>query len=139
MWRSNSVIPVAFAVLAGVLGVSAEDRSRSNSRSELKGTVTYLERMLLPRAANVRIMVMDTTDQTKPTVVIDRLIPTEGRQVPIPFKIFLAKDSVDPKHSYTVRAEILIGGQVWFITKKAIPILTHDNPFNVHMVLDRSS
>lgn len=138
-WRAHSVVPIAFALLAGVLGTNAEDPPQSNSRSELKGTVTYLERMMLPRAADVRIMVLDMTDQTEPKVIIERLIPTEGRQVPIPFKVLLATGSVNPEHSYSVKAEILIGGKVWFITKKTIPVLTHGNPCEVHIVLDRSS
>lgn len=84
-------------------------------------------------------MVLDMTDQTEPKVIIERLIPTEGRQVPIPFKVLLAPGSINPEHSYSVKAEILIGRKVWFITKKTTPVLTHGNPYEVQIVLDRSS
>lgn len=129
---------VACGFLAGIRCAKAED-TQSTSPTELNGTVTYLERMLLPRVADVRITLLDIADRTEPKVIMEQLIPTEGRQVPIPFKVPLAPGSIDPHHSYSVKAEILIDGKVWFITKKAIPVLTRGNPCEVQIVLNRSS
>ena len=134
----EALLLVACGFLAGIRCAKAED-TQSKSRSELNGTVTYLERMLLPRVANVRSTLLDVADRTEPKVIMEQLIPTEGRQVPIPFKVPLSPGSINPHHSYSVKAEILIGGKVWFITKKAIPVLTRGNPREVHIVLDRSS
>jgi len=126
---------VACGSLAGIPRAKAED-IQSKSRSELSGTVTYMERMLLPRVADVRITLLEIADQSEPKVIVEQLIPTEGRQIPIPFKVSLTPGSINPEHSYAVKAEILIAGKVWFVTKKAIPVLTRGNPCEVHIVLD---
>jgi len=83
-------------------------------------------------------MLLDIADRTQPKVIIEELIPTEGRQVPTPFKVPLAPGCIDRRHSYSVKAEILIAGKAWFITKKAIPVLTGGNPCEVDIVLERS-
>jgi len=95
--------------------------------------------MLLPRVADVRITLLDIAGRTEHKVIVEKLIPTDGRQVPIPFDVPLAPGSINPRHNYSVKAEILIDGKVWFITKRAIPVLTQGNPCEVDIVLDRSS
>jgi len=95
--------------------------------------------MLLPRVANIRITLLDTSDRRKPKVIVEQYIPTEGRQIPILFKVPLAPGSINPRHTYSVKAEILIADRVWFTTKKPIPVLTHDNPWELQIVLGRSS
>jgi putative lipoprotein len=130
---------VACASLAGGYFARVRGTGPSKSRLEFKGTVTYLERMLLPRVADVRITLLDTADRTEPKVIIEKLIPTEGRQVPIPFKLPLAPGSINPRHRYSVKAAILINGKVWFSTRNPVPVLTGGNPCEVDIVLDRSS
>jgi putative lipoprotein len=125
-------------LFAAMLCASVAGPQQSDSTLELKGTVTYLERMLLPKAASVRILVLDATDRPEGTLIKEQLIATEGRQIPIPFKVLLPAASIDPERRYSVKAEILIGGKVWFTTKKAVPVLTHGNPRDVEIVLVHS-
>jgi len=113
-------------------------QSKSQLCLELNGTVTYLEKMLLPRVADVRIRLLDIADRSDPRVVIEKLIPTDGRQVPIRFKVPLARGSINSSRRYSVKAEILIGGKVWFTTNKEIPVLTGGRPCEVLIVLNRS-
>jgi putative lipoprotein len=137
-WRARNAVPVALAVLVGILSVGAKGTPQSESRPEVSGTVTYREKMLLPKVADVKILVFEIDDQKERRTIVERLIPTEGRQVPIPFKVFLPP-SINREHDYSVGAEILIGGKVWFSTTKMTLVLTHGNPSEVHIVLSRAS
>ena len=137
--RVGFLAAVVFDLLVEVVCANVGDMCQSNSRSELKGTVTYQEKMMLPRHADLSITVVDTTDQRESKVIMERVISTEGRQVPIPFEISLPKESISPERSYSAKAAILISGKVWFITKKLVPVLTRGNPCEVKIVLDRSS
>jgi putative lipoprotein len=127
---------IVCALWAGVY--RAADTTQANSHSELTGKVTYLERMLLPRAANLRIILFDTDDPANPSVILEKVIPTEGRQIPIPFKVHLARGSINARRSYSVKAELIIGGRLWFTTRKPIPVLTKGNPHNITIVLEHS-
>jgi putative lipoprotein len=133
-----NAVPIAFAVLAGILSAGAKGKPQSESRPEVSGTVTYREKMLLPKVADVKILVFELDGQKEPKTIVERLIPTEGRQVPIPFKVLLPQ-SVNREHDYSLGAEILIGGKLWFSTTKMTLVLTHGNPSEVHMVLSRAS
>lgn len=137
-WRKWSAGSIALAVLAGILSAGAKGTPQSESRPEVSGTVTYREKMLLPTVADVKILVFEIDDQREPKTIVERLIPTQGRQVPIPFKVLLPQ-SVNREHDYSVGAEILIDGKVWFRTTKMTFVLTHGYPNDVHMVLSRAS
>lgn len=100
--------------------------------------MTYREKMLLPRAADVKLRVFESSDEKELTTIVERLIPTEGRQVPISFSVLLPQ-SINSDHYYSVGAEILIGGKVWFRTTNVTLVLTHGNPSEVHLVLTRAS
>ncbi len=73
--------------------------------------MTYREKMLLPRAADVKLRVFESSDEKELTTIVERLIPTEGRQVPISFSVLLPQ-SINSDHYSSVGAEILIGGKV---------------------------
>ena len=137
-WRKWSAGSIALAVLAGILSAGAKRTPQSESRPEVSGTVTYREKMLLPTVADVKILVFEIDGQSEPKTIVERLIPTEGRQVPIPFKVLLPQ-SANSEHDFSVGAEILIDGKVWFRTTKMTLVLTHGNPKEVHMVLSRAS
>jgi putative lipoprotein len=133
----NSVV-IALAVLGEILSAGAKGTLQSESRPAVSGTVTYREKMLLPTVADVKLLVFEIDGQREPKTIVERLIPTQGRQVPIPFKVLLPQ-SVNSKHDYSVGAEILIDGKVWFRATKMTLVLTHGNPNEVHMVLSRAS
>ena len=135
--RAKVMVRIFRVLFAAVLCASSAATQQSDSMLELKGTVTYLERMLLPKTASVRILVLDATDRSEGTLIKEQVIATEGRQIPIPFRVFLPASSIDPDRCYSVKADILIDGKVWFTAKKAIPVLTHGNSRQVEIVLER--
>lgn len=86
----------------------------------------------------MKLLVFESSDEREIRKIVECLIPTEGRQVPISFNVFLP-ESINSHHYYSVGAEILIGGKVWFRTTKVTLVLTHGNPSEVHLVLSRAS
>jgi heat shock protein HslJ len=58
--------------------------------------------------------------------------------VPIPFALYYATEGIDPRHTYQVRADIVIDGQRRFLTAQAYPVLTRGNPNHLEMVLQQT-
>jgi putative lipoprotein len=105
----------------------------------LTGTVSYLEKMLLPRNAELKFELEDESDREHSRVVFVRMIPTDGRQVPISFSLPLPPGTIDANSLYALRGSILINGKVWFKSRNDVLVLTHGHADFVRMVLDRSS
>jgi heat shock protein HslJ/uncharacterized lipoprotein YbaY len=70
---------------------------------DLTGTVTYRDRMALPEGA---LLIVEVTDAAG-AVVAEARLPTEGRQVPIPFALRLPADTEG-----SLRAGLSLGGEV---------------------------
>jgi putative lipoprotein len=89
------------------------------------GTVAYLQRSALPPDAIVHVQLQDVSAQDKPArIVAEAKIPTEGKQVPIAFRIPYAATDIDPAHRYVVRATISVGGKMIFTSTTAYPVIT---------------
>ena len=89
------------------------------------GTVAYLQRSALPPNAIVHVQLQDVSAQDKPArIVAEAKIPTEGKQVPIAFRIPYAATDIDPAHRYVVRATIGVGGKMIFTSTTAYPVIT---------------
>lgn len=96
---------------------------------EITGTVLYLERMAMPPSAEVRVVLLDSSQAADPPQIIAESTVTMGdRQVPIPFAVELPADASDEETAYALVAEILIDGQVQFRTPEPIPVLTPGAP-----------
>lgn len=102
----------------------------------ITGQVAYRERMALPPEAVVLLRLEDVSRQdAAATFVAGQVLPTEGRQVPIPFALYYETDAIDPRHTYQVRADIVIDGRRRFMTTQAYPVLTRGNPDHLEMTL----
>ena len=123
----RGLVLVALLGLAGCKGGSIT----------VSGTVTYRERVALPRDAVVRVAVYDLTaaealvghiggDQpARPIASV--AFGTQGRQVPIPYTLTLGDPGVlDPKHQYTLRVRIeSASGELLFINDTRYGVLTN--------------
>src|SRR5271157_4110915 len=105
--EARAMFFVGCALLAAIHYTEAKCGAQSRPCSDLSTTVTYRERMLLPRVADIRVDLLDAADHAQPKVVLERTIPTNGRQVPIHFTLPLPASSMDPRHIYYIKAEIL--------------------------------
>jgi len=57
------------------------------------------------------------------------------RQVPVPFELKFEPTKIDANHSYVVSARIVVDDKLRFLSDKAYPVLTRDNPSHVEMIL----
>lgn len=102
----------------------------------VSGTVSYLLRLALPPDAAIHVQVQDVSRTDAPAnVIAEDRIKLGGRQVPVPFELKIDPARIDPKHSYTVSATILVDGQVRFRNEKAYYVLTQGNPSHVDILV----
>lgn len=93
-------------------------------RTEINGTVAYREKISLPGAASVRVVLEDISDAAAITIA-ETVFASEGRQVPIPFRLEYDPATIIPTHSYELRAQILNadGSPLW-TTAAGQPVIT---------------
>jgi uncharacterized lipoprotein YbaY len=102
----------------------------------VSGTVSYLSRMALPASAIIEVKLQDVLLADAPARVIAKEeIPLGERQVPVPFELKFDAAKIDPKHTYWVKASILVDEQLRFISDKAYPVLTQGNPTHVELIV----
>jgi len=91
----------------------------------ITGTITYLQPSALPPDAIVNVQLQHTSLQDVPAKVVgEAKIATEGKQVPIPFRISYAPADINPAHTYVVRATIMARGEMMFTS----PVPTRSSP-----------
>jgi len=102
----------------------------------ISGTITYLARMALPPQATIHVALQDVSRADAPaTVVAEEKFELGNRQVPLPFALHFNPAKIDPKHTYSVSARVMIGTESKFMTDKPYPILTQGNPSKVDLIL----
>jgi heat shock protein HslJ/LysM repeat protein len=103
------------------------------------GQVTYLVRSALPDDAMMQVQLQDTSLADVPAKVVGEFVmPTQGRQVPLPFEVTYNPADIIPNHTYSLNVRITDGaGNLLFINTQAYNVLTQDNPtFGVEVVVD---
>ncbi len=130
---------VAILTLTSCAGpeVSAQNETASDA---VRAIVTYRERIALPADAIVELQLSDVTGPGEPRPVVAHvIIPTDGRQVPIPAELRYDRGNVLPDREYALRATILSGERTMFTTSMPYPVITNGNPTLVEMTLERVS
>jgi uncharacterized lipoprotein YbaY len=104
------------------------------------GRVTYRERVALPPGSVVEVRLLNTSLQDASSVLIGRqIIPTFGRQVPIPFEVLYDPASINRRDTYGIRARIFIGEELGFTNLQPVPVITQDKPStDVEVVVTRA-
>ncbi|CAM3002780.1 YbaY family lipoprotein [Vibrio rarus] len=92
---------------------------------EVTGTLTYREKIALPDNAQITVTLEDTSLADAKGVLIDRqTFTTEGKQVPVNFKLQYNSTHMDPRHRYTVRAQIRVKDTLRFTTDTSVAVIT---------------
>ena len=108
----------------------------SPAAGSITGTVSYLERIALPPNAIIQVRLEDVALADAPAKTIAQERITLGdRQVPIPFELKFDPKTIEEKHTYVVTARILVDDKLRFLSDKAYPVLTRNNPVRVEMIL----
>ncbi len=105
---------------------------------QVKGTATYLERMALPPDAVFEATLEDVSKADAPAEVIGQARIERPGNPPIRFEITYDSVPIISSHRYTVRARILVGGKLFFITDRSYPVLTGGQGYEVALQLRRA-
>ncbi|MGE5603550.1 MAG: YbaY family lipoprotein [Nitrososphaerales archaeon] len=118
--------PVAGAAPAAPL--TTETRSEPTpapATAVISGQVTYRERIALQNDAIVEVELQDVSRAGAPALIVGwQRIETQGKQVPIPFAIEYNPAAINPANMYNLRARIIEGGLVTWLTTDAPIVLT---------------
>jgi putative lipoprotein len=133
---------IGLAMVSSMLGVTYLGQTASNSGQSfptIMGTVTYRARMALPPNAAIDVRLEDVSRADAPAVIVaEKILATNGKQVPIPFQLPYSANDIQPSHRYQVRAQITVADELLFVTTNAYPVITGGAPSTVNMVLQPS-
>ncbi len=95
----------------------------------ISGQVHYLERIALLPGSVVEVSLLDTSLADAPATELAKVIKiTEGENVPIPFSLTYNQRDIKENHSYSIRARIMVDGQLRWINTTNIPVITNGAP-----------
>lgn len=129
------------AMLLAFVGCHTSDKSRDESPMNMQnitGSVAYHLRIALPPNAVVNLRLEDISRTDAPaTLIAEKNIATEGRQVPISFALNYDAAKVVPTHRYQVRATIKSNDELLFTTTREYPVLTHGASDHVEILVEQ--
>jgi uncharacterized lipoprotein YbaY/uncharacterized membrane protein/membrane-bound inhibitor of C-type lysozyme/heat shock protein HslJ len=118
----------AVGIVAALLLTACDNRpteapAATELGGALRGTVTYRERLALPRGATVEIRLEDVSRADAPAGVLgEQTITVAERQVPFAFEVRYAPEIVEPRGRYGIRATIRAAdGTLMFATTEHQP------------------
>lgn len=102
--------------------------SAGTASAQVSGTVAYRERIALPPNAMLKVQLLDAS-RADAAAIAETLIPTNGRQVPIPFTLAYDPARIDARTRTVLRATIgdAQGVMLW-TTDTAVPAVTNGAP-----------
>jgi putative lipoprotein len=105
----------------------------------LNGTLTYRPRIAIPPETEATVRLLDVSRADAPaTVIAETRFKTEGRQVPLPFRLEYDPARIDPKMHYAVSGELRAGGRILFLNTTRHSVLTRGAPSdNVEILLEQ--
>jgi putative lipoprotein len=120
-------------------GGAAPSAAAGSITGTVSGSVSYLQRIALPPTAVIQVQLLDDSPtDAHSKIVIEEKITLGDRQVPVPFELKFDPSTIDPKHSYSVSAAILMDGNPRFLTDVVHPVLTRGYPSHVELILKSS-
>lgn len=120
---------VLAALVSGCVGVS---------EPVVFGTVAYRERMVLPPNARLEVALVGLPRAEGPAETIANIAIDNPGTPPIRFALAYDPARIDPARVYAVEATIRAGDRVLFRSVDRFPVLTHDNPSKVSVVVYRA-
>ena len=118
--------------LVGMLGWAGQ------TSGQVRGTVTYRERLALPPDAVFEATLEDVSRADALTVVMGQARIERPGNPPFRFEITYDPARINPSHRYAVRARILVGGELFFSTDRSYPVLTGGHGNEVALLLRRA-
>ena len=133
-------VALLFAALFGCAASNSEAPAGGNGTviRWLTGTVTFRERIPLPREVYIRVELMDVSGKDGPprTVAMQEIAPAVGRQLPVPFEISYLPAIIDPERTYALLVKIFQGRNVLFANTTGVNVITNGVRNNVEVVVE---
>ena len=105
-------------------------------KGTITGTVTLLQRVELPPDAELRVSLEDVSLQDAPAgLIAETKIPAGGKDLPMSFTLEYDAGLIEDSHAYSVRGEVLIGGEPRFTTTQSYPVLTREASTHADLIL----
>ncbi|MCX4027320.1 YbaY family lipoprotein [Endozoicomonas sp. SM1973] len=124
------------AILPFVSNLSAAaELTAEKASSVVTGSVSYLQRIALPKEAVVEVQLVDVSLQDAPAIVISEQTYT-GKQVPIHYSLSYEPKEIKPTHDYAVQANITVNGKLLFINTQRYSVLTKGSENKADLVLE---
>ena len=145
--RARGTIRAAILLAAGICVASSACRGGSSipapspfvrvPKLTVRGTVTYPQRIDLPRTAIVNVDVVDASSTGPSAAALASVrVATAGRQPPFAFTLTVDSADIRPDRAYGVVARIESSGATFFTTSRPIRVLTRGHPDSVVLVIE---
>jgi putative lipoprotein len=135
--RNSRLAVVACALSASLFAASCMTGGMAGEFT-LTGTATWRERMALPPGAVFEATLEDVSRANAGADVLGRARIESPGNPPIRFSIGYDPAGIDPSHSYAVRARVLVGEDLLFVTDQNYPALTRGHGSDVQLLLRRA-
>ena len=90
--------------------------------AELRGLVSYRERISLPATARLEVELQDVTNVGAPPEILGSKVVENAGQIPIGFIVAFNTSKFEQGHIYGVRAAIYDGNRILFSTDEKHPV-----------------
>lgn len=102
---------------------------RTGDSAQIRGEITYRERMALPPDTHIRVWLEDVSLADAPAVQLAEQRIESASAVPVPFSLSYDPSVIQPRHRYALRADIRgADGQLLWVTSGFHGILATNQP-----------
>jgi uncharacterized lipoprotein YbaY/heat shock protein HslJ len=130
---SDRLVTVFFA--AGLLAACASPSAVSGQSGKVSGTVAYRERIAMPPDAVIEVVLEDVSRMDAPATVLGSVTIEHPGNVPVAFEIPYDPKTIDERYTYSVRARIVVGGRLRWVSDTVNPVLTRGAGESVNIML----
>lgn len=132
-------LAVAFAAALAACTTVAPPPPQPPAIKALNGTLVYKQRISIPPQTEAIVRLVDVSRADAAAIVIAQTrFNTNGRQVPLPFRLEYDPARIDSRMRYAVSGELRVGERILFLNTTRHSVLTHGAPSdNVEILLDQ--
>lgn len=105
---------------------------------QITGTAGYRERIALPEGAVLSVQLQDVSLMDAAAITLSSQM-FQMTSVPRDFALTFDPALIDDRHTYSVRAEIILDGTVLFRTTQTYPVLTREAGSHVDLMLEKAA
>ena len=101
------------------------------------GSVTYPDKMMLPRGVELRVQLLDLAKSSADRIVAEQVVRS-GWQVPIPFELLLPKDWPLEDRKLALAARLVLAHQTLFQLREPRTVTDTELRKPVELVLEKA-